>query len=89
MSDDFEEQYIVEVTEPCAEGSGVSIDDFHAYMPSHSYIFTPCREIWAAASVNARLAANASAQCEWSAQAQQGQARHYAGNHLARSEPGG
>ena len=55
MSDDLEEQYIVEMTEPCVEGSGVSIDDFHAYMPSHSYIFTPCREIWAAASINARM----------------------------------
>ena len=56
IGDDLEEQYIVEITEPCAEGSGVSIDDFHAYMPSHSFIFTPCREIWAAASVNARVA---------------------------------
>jgi hypothetical protein len=53
--DDFEEQYTEEVTEPCAEGSGVSIDDFRAYMPTHSYIFTPCREIWAGSSVNARL----------------------------------
>jgi hypothetical protein len=56
MSDDLEEQYIVEVTEPCAAGSGVSIDDFYAYMPNHSYIFTPCREFWAAASINARVA---------------------------------
>ena len=34
---------------------GVSIDDFNAYMPSHSYIFTPSREMWPAASVNARI----------------------------------
>jgi hypothetical protein len=41
---------------PCAsEGSGVTIDDFVAYMPSHVYIFTPCREVWAAASVNSRI----------------------------------
>ena len=36
-------------------GSGVSIDDFHAYMPQHVYIFTPTREPWPASSVNARL----------------------------------
>ena len=35
--------------------SGVSRDDFYAYMPTHSYIYTPTREMWPAASVNARL----------------------------------
>ena len=34
---------------------GVSLDDFNAYMPMHSYIFTPSREMWPAASVNARI----------------------------------
>ena len=34
---------------------GVSLDDFLAYMPQHSYIFTPSRELWPAGSVNARL----------------------------------
>jgi hypothetical protein len=34
---------------------GVSLDDFHAYMPMHNYIFTPSREPWPASSVNARL----------------------------------
>ena len=51
MSTDFTE----EVTEPRAEGSGVTIDDFVAYMPGHVYIFTPSREVWPASSVNARL----------------------------------
>jgi uncharacterized protein DUF5906 len=37
------------------EPAGVSFNDFHAYMPMHSYIFTPSREIWPASSVNARL----------------------------------
>jgi hypothetical protein len=32
----------------------VSVYDFFAYMPSHSYIFTPTRELWPAASVDAR-----------------------------------
>ena len=50
-----EDDLIEEMTQPEAEGRGVSIGDFVAYMPSHSYIFTPCREIWAGASVNARL----------------------------------
>ena len=46
---------VEEVTEPEPEGRGVTLDDFVAYMPMHSYIFTPCREVWAGASVNARL----------------------------------
>jgi len=37
------------------EGSGVSLEDFYAYMPSHQYFFTPSGEFWPAASVNARL----------------------------------
>jgi hypothetical protein len=46
-----------EVSGPCPEESsgGVSLADFRAYMPMHSYIYVPCREIWPAASVNARL----------------------------------
>ena len=35
---------------------GVSLEDFHAYMPMHSYIFAPSREMWPATSVNSRLA---------------------------------
>jgi hypothetical protein len=36
--------------------SGVSIEDFYAYMPMHAYIYIPTRELWPAASVNARIA---------------------------------
>jgi hypothetical protein len=43
------------VSEPETEGRGVTLDDFFAYMPMHVYIFTPCRDIWVGASVNARL----------------------------------
>jgi hypothetical protein len=39
-------------TEP---GEGVSLDDFYAYMPMHSYIYAPTNEMWPLASVNARL----------------------------------
>jgi hypothetical protein len=35
----------------------VSLEDFHAYMPLHSYIFAPSREHWPASSVNSRLGA--------------------------------
>jgi uncharacterized protein DUF5906 len=34
---------------------GVTLKDFVAYMPSHSYICTLTREMWPAASVNARI----------------------------------
>ena len=36
---------------PC----GVTLADFYAHMPSHSYIFVPSREPWPASSVNARI----------------------------------
>jgi hypothetical protein len=37
------------------DDAGVSLDDFHAFMPAHSYIFKPTRETWPASSVNARI----------------------------------
>jgi hypothetical protein len=37
--------------------TGVTIDDFVAYLPKHVYIFTVCREIWLGPGVNARLPA--------------------------------
>jgi Family of unknown function (DUF5906) len=55
MTDSFEDKYTVEELEPQPEGAGVTLDDFVAYMPSHSYIFMPCREFWPASSVNARV----------------------------------
>jgi hypothetical protein len=40
---------------PAAGEQGpVTVADFRAYMPSHQYIFIPSRELWPAASVNAR-----------------------------------
>ena len=52
---DRKSAFTVNVSPPCNEGQGVTVDDFVAYMPTHVYIFTPCREIWTGASVNARL----------------------------------
>jgi hypothetical protein len=34
---------------------GVSVGDFYAYMPMHSYIYAPSRDMWPASSVNARI----------------------------------
>jgi hypothetical protein len=41
--------------QPIGPDQGVSLGDFYAYMPTHNYIFTPSREMWPAASVNARI----------------------------------
>jgi Family of unknown function (DUF5906) len=38
-----------------AEQVEVRLEDFVAYMPMHSYVFTPTREMWPASSVNARI----------------------------------
>jgi len=38
-----------------ANARGVTLQDFRAYMPAHSYIFAPSGEFWPAASVNARI----------------------------------
>ncbi len=46
---------IAERVRPNGAARGVSVDDFHAYMPMHSYIFSPTREMWPGASVNARI----------------------------------
>lgn len=40
---------------PTRPGGGVSLDDFHAYMPMHNYIFAPSGETWPATSVNSRI----------------------------------
>jgi hypothetical protein len=48
-NDDFSE----EIIEPDAEGSGVNLEDFIAYPPTHVYLFKPCREIWIATGVDA------------------------------------
>jgi hypothetical protein len=39
----------------CVKFKGVSLHDFYAYLPQHTYIFTPSREIWPVASINAKL----------------------------------
>jgi hypothetical protein len=34
---------------------GISLDDFHGYMPMHTYIYAPTREMWPVARINARI----------------------------------
>jgi hypothetical protein len=38
-----------------APDAALRLDDFAAFMPTHAYIFKPSRELWPAASVNARV----------------------------------
>jgi hypothetical protein len=38
-----------------ADVGGVSLDDFYAFMPRHNYLYTPSREPWPGASINARI----------------------------------
>jgi hypothetical protein len=45
----------IPLTEFKDEAEGVRLEDFIAYMPTHGYIFVPTREMWASASVNARI----------------------------------
>jgi Family of unknown function (DUF5906)/Bifunctional DNA primase/polymerase, N-terminal len=40
---------------PTDQPNEVELKDFVAYMPMHNYVFTPTREPWPAASVNARI----------------------------------
>jgi hypothetical protein len=42
-------------TTEAASVEGISVENFYAYMPMHSYIYVPTREPWPVASVNARL----------------------------------
>ena len=55
MSTDDEDPFTEDVSEPCPEGRGITIDDFIAYLPSHVYIYMPCREVWIGESVNSVL----------------------------------
>ncbi|HEV8397818.1 MAG TPA: primase-helicase family protein [Vicinamibacterales bacterium] len=40
-----------------SDDDGVRLEDFHAYMPKHQYIFGPSGDLWPASSVDARVAA--------------------------------
>jgi hypothetical protein len=44
-----------EANKRLAHLDAVALEDFFAYMPMHSYIFAPSRELWPASSINARI----------------------------------
>ena len=52
---DFEKEFEEEIVGPRSKEHGVTIENFRAYMPAHTYIFMPCCEIWSGASLNSRL----------------------------------
>jgi hypothetical protein len=43
------------VTPPQSGGSGIRLEDFVAYLPTHNFIYMPCREPWVPRSINAVL----------------------------------
>ncbi len=45
--------------------ASVSEGDFYAYLPSHSYIYTPTRELWPGASVNASVVMQSGKASDW------------------------
>lgn len=47
---------MTDAEEVARPGACISVDDFHAFMPTHGYIFAPTGAIWPASSVNARIA---------------------------------
>jgi phage/plasmid primase-like uncharacterized protein len=51
-----ERQHAGEPPAAASSPQGVGLDDFYAYMPMHSYLYRPTREMWPAASVNAKIA---------------------------------
>jgi hypothetical protein len=54
--DDREERATRKTARRRFDGDGaVTLDDFFAYMPTHSYIYAPTHAMWPAASVNARI----------------------------------
>jgi hypothetical protein len=55
MSPNSKTSFTTNFSAPCAPESGVNLEDFVAYMPTHVYVFTPCREFWTGTSIDARL----------------------------------
>jgi hypothetical protein len=49
------DDYIEKKAERIERAAAVTLDDFWAYMPTHSYIFVPTRCLWPASSVNAKV----------------------------------
>lgn len=48
-------RHITESAVRTSSGSGITVNDFYAYMPMHQYIFGPSGDMWPGASVNSRI----------------------------------
>src|SRR5262249_12656254 len=55
MNTELEHHFTEEANEPNPEGSGISVEDFVAFLPTGSFVFMPCREMWSGHSVNIKL----------------------------------
>lgn len=44
----------LDLPQPTAASGPVTVKDFYAYMPTHTYIFAPTGELWPSTSVNSR-----------------------------------
>jgi hypothetical protein len=51
MTSDVDE----EISTPPSPENEITIEDFVAYLPTHSYLFVPCREPWIGKGVDARI----------------------------------
>jgi hypothetical protein len=40
---------------PATPATGVSIDDFHAYLPQHKYLYVPTQDLWVKEAIDAKL----------------------------------
>jgi hypothetical protein len=55
LAHEREMRRVYEKAKGSGTGKAVSLDDFHAYMPMHNYIFGPSGQTWPAGSVDARI----------------------------------
>jgi hypothetical protein len=55
LSDQYLDDAITSAAKKFVKEGAVTLADFYAFMPRHTYIFVPTRELWPASSVNSRL----------------------------------
>lgn len=48
-------RWVPDPAKAAVTSEGVTLNDFHAYMPTHGYIYRPTRAMWPGASVNSRI----------------------------------
>jgi hypothetical protein len=48
-------RHITETAVRTSSGINITVNDFHAFMPMHQYVFAPSGDMWPSASVNSRI----------------------------------